>query len=137
VTASTNAHQRSRAAIAWLITGRGHNVNPGALPVGPALPGTQRRGRRELGGTHVDRVYIDIGPAHRSVTVHKRTALNRPSRCPFAPQNTGMMSSGLMSSPTSTPSMSSSGMAGNAIPQRVTIARTRAMATRQFSAWSS
>jgi hypothetical protein len=48
-----------------------------------------------------------------------------------------MMSSGLMSSATSTPSMSSSGMAGKAMPQRVTIFRTRAIATRQFSACSS
>lgn len=52
-------------------------------------------------------------------------------------QKTGMMSSALISSETSTPSMSSSGMAGKSMPHRWTMTRILAMAFRQFSACSS
>jgi hypothetical protein len=71
----------------------------------------------------------------------ERTRIARGSREGHAGdrrgQKTGMMSSGEMSDDTSTPSMSSSGTAGNSIPQRWTMARILAIAWRQFSAcWS-
>jgi hypothetical protein len=65
------------------------------------------------------------------------TALSTASSTVSAPpgrQKTGMMSSGLMSADTSTPSMSSSGMAGNSMPQRCTMTRILAIACFQFSA---
>jgi hypothetical protein len=61
----------------------------------------------------------------------------RPHQAGPGDQKTGMMSSALMSSETSTPSMSSSGIAGNSIPHRCTMTRILAIALRQFSACSS